>query len=175
MIDYSWFYGALSQSLAALIGIMGMFTVYRLQIQLNRINDSYDVLRKTIYIISNRNFDYLTNEKLLIQAKKELERAIKEKNESNEKEYGMRIGEIRYKEEWLNILKIRALMVIIYLCLLFVFSLICLVLSNIFSSNINYGIGSLIVTFLLLIVGISALVIWCANCLDIWLPKNIKI
>jgi hypothetical protein len=33
MIDYNWFFSSLVQALAAMIGVIGMFAVYRLQVQ----------------------------------------------------------------------------------------------------------------------------------------------
>lgn len=44
-INYHWFFSALSQSLAALIGLVGVFTIYRLQIQKEEINNLIQQLR----------------------------------------------------------------------------------------------------------------------------------
>lgn len=49
-VNYHWFYSALSQSLAALIGIIGMFIVYRLQIQENSIYEALRILQRSMSI-----------------------------------------------------------------------------------------------------------------------------
>lgn len=56
-VDYHWFFGALSQSLAALIGIVGMFIVYRLQIQQGNINDSLKNLQMYLSAKERNNPD----------------------------------------------------------------------------------------------------------------------
>jgi len=71
-IDYHWFYSALSQSLAALIGIVGMFIVYRLQIQEDRINYDSNRLRSYFELHVRHLPPHYTNSDTLSEAEKEV-------------------------------------------------------------------------------------------------------
>jgi len=52
MVDYNWFFSSLVQALAAMIGVIGMFAVYRLQVQEERVRkveqNRYDLANTTI-------------------------------------------------------------------------------------------------------------------------------
>ena len=65
LIDFHWFYGAVSQSLAALIGVIGMFIVYRLQIQENRIKDAFENLCVALSAMDEKDTQYMTVARLL--------------------------------------------------------------------------------------------------------------
>ena len=121
-VDFHWFYGALSQSLAALIGIVGMFIVYRLQTQESRIKGSLNNMRlhfkeKTTkglseHLLEDEIIDTIQKEISVQEIKKlgyegELEvyakkngygRKVPDNNKPKEQLENMRMSEIAEKE-----------------------------------------------------------------------------
>ncbi len=65
MIDYNWFFSTLSQSLASLIGISGLFIVYRLQIQENRLTEAVRALQRYLSKHDPEKLFYLEKEETI--------------------------------------------------------------------------------------------------------------
>jgi len=73
--DYYWIYSTLAQSLAALIGITGVFAVFRLQWAEKEIDKAIQTLRNHISIVSDYshfNFERLTEKELIIEVDKHI-------------------------------------------------------------------------------------------------------
>jgi hypothetical protein len=82
-MDYNWFYSTLAQSLAAMVGVVGMFIVYRLQIQQDNINAAIANMREYLARITTQgDFAHLTKEELIGK----VEHEIKENNAQIDKE-----------------------------------------------------------------------------------------
>ena len=103
-IDYQWFYAALSQSLAALIGIVGMFIVYRLQIQENNINDAIRTLQRSMSVGRPELFFHLSEQETIqeveyrIKAAKERISSIRESMVCDEEVFkAKQLSEIEFK------------------------------------------------------------------------------
>lgn len=83
-IGYNWFYSSLSQSLAAMIGVVGMFIVYRLQIQQDKTNNALSILRGYLGGDDFKNYSHLTQEEILNIAENKIKH-LKDKVEEYEK------------------------------------------------------------------------------------------
>ncbi|MFC1709353.1 hypothetical protein ACFL2J_04780 [Candidatus Omnitrophota bacterium] len=202
-IDYRWFYAALSQSLAALIGIGGMFTVYRLQVQYNRIKESYDNLLRYLALSTKTkitDYYHYTQDDIYNRCKtekedripsqiKDLREDVKKTNngvtkthyeavinnlENKVKGYKLKMEIVENRCIFLNYLKRRALFIIIFLSILFGVCLVGLLFSKKFPLNIIREIDYLIITLWMLFGGFCYLFIFCANCLDMMIPKKFK-
>ncbi len=77
-IDYNWFFSTISQSLAALIGIGGLFIVYRLQIQENRINDAVRKLQEYMSFNELGETSHLTKEETLGKVEIQIENILRD-------------------------------------------------------------------------------------------------
>lgn len=80
-VDYLWFYSSLSQSLAALIGIVGMLIVYRLQIQQGDIREAVRSLQMYLTNYKREAFFYLTEKETILAVQKDIEVLKKEKED----------------------------------------------------------------------------------------------
>ena len=92
-IDYNWFYSSLSQSLAALIGIVGMVVIYRLEIQERNIREAMENLRIFLKSNFNKKCDSMVEIQLLQEALKE-ESETREKYQKYQKEIESKIDEL---------------------------------------------------------------------------------
>ncbi|MCP4653598.1 MAG: hypothetical protein GY858_09505 [Candidatus Omnitrophica bacterium] len=69
MIDYNWIFSALVQSLAAMIGVIGMFAVYRLQTQEKIIEKKFEKFRIFLEENTGTKIDNPTEERIIEKAK----------------------------------------------------------------------------------------------------------
>jgi hypothetical protein len=182
--SYYWFFSALAQSLAALIGLSGVFIVYRLQIQENRISDAIKDLQKGLSDITTRdNFNMIRDatmdavdkeinfrEKKILQYKEELEKKPQDQyylNEMKREERGIAVLKLKKQkvknEEWYaKQIRYSALITIIYFIILFISSILG------FLHTYTYAGIQRIVIFL--IGGLVLLGLCCAVSLDFGRP-----
>lgn len=116
-IEFQWFYSALSQSLAALIGIVGMFIVYRLQIQQNNINNAVRNLQNSMVVGKPELYSHLSRDETIKEGQyriKQLqgdiefqEKMIKQLDEQLSKGKISELDYNREKDNCLNIVKNR--------------------------------------------------------------------
>jgi len=70
MIDYNWFFSSLVQALAAMIGVIGMFAVYRLEAEGQKIRGILLNIRNFVKKYNNIDYDLIDDS--LVPAAKEI-------------------------------------------------------------------------------------------------------
>src|SRR3989338_6079845 len=183
IIDYNWFYSTLSQCLAALIGMIGLLAVYRLQIQESLITETRLILIRYLSVLRRLNvheqhnldwYSYADDSELIALANKEIENHSKDVEVKKNLEVStMRVKTFTKKRDNLISSKrererfkpIAKNLIVLYI-LIFLFSLFCLGSANLFSKNIIWGSRFLMATVMLIIPCAWLLMDFCFNCFN---------
>ena len=208
-IEYNWFYSTLSQSLAAMIGVVGMFIVYRLQIQQDNINNALSILKKQAGGYDAADYSHLSLDEMINLAKNKIkyikdciekdEKHIQELSNDNNKtedeikrkvntilssiqgfkerlsEFEIKIKSVEDMDKHKHRIKWLAFPTILWLVVLFILNILGLAFSSFFSQNQFWGITSVIIILLLLLMGLF-LIVWCCGVsLDMRKPTELVI
>jgi len=164
---YYWFYSTLAQSLAALIGVILVIAVFRLQViysNLERKQNDFASLVIKLEGISVNEFYPMDKLFEILDEKKSASLSSNDKIKVDQ--LIIREKNILRLKSYRQCLKGRVLGLIIYLSLLFIVSMICLHFSPYFKWHPNLAIYVMRGVFVLLILGGYLFIRFCLYCIN---------